>query len=153
MCVCEIWYKLYVSFYNIILAAFKWAFVQICNVSWFLGNAYNQEERVVCAGYDNGDIKLFDLRNMSLRWETNIKNGVRYIWLLYSLSMFVSTSELFHKESASNDSSRTAPRPVVFNFWGCGALWKLNENHGASLQKVNTYSDVVWQSLVSHQSL
>ncbi|XP_017510241.2 dynein axonemal assembly factor 10 isoform X2 [Manis javanica] len=39
------------------------------------GNAYNQEERVVCAGYDNGDIKLFDLRNMSLRWETNIKNG------------------------------------------------------------------------------
>ncbi|KAL7991326.1 hypothetical protein Chor_015582 [Crotalus horridus] len=40
------------------------------------GNAYNQEERVVCAGYDNGDIKLFDLRNMTLRWETNIKNGV-----------------------------------------------------------------------------
>ncbi|XP_012929536.1 WD repeat-containing protein 92 isoform X3 [Heterocephalus glaber] len=40
------------------------------------GNAYNQEERVVCAGYDNGDIKLFDLRKMSLRWETNIKNGV-----------------------------------------------------------------------------
>ncbi|ELW64093.1 WD repeat-containing protein 92 [Tupaia chinensis] len=39
------------------------------------GNAYNQEERVVCSGYDNGDIKLFDLRNMSLRWETNIKNG------------------------------------------------------------------------------
>lgn len=31
---------------------------------------------MVCAGYDNGDIKLFDLRNMSLRWETNIKNGV-----------------------------------------------------------------------------
>ncbi|XP_029820255.1 WD repeat-containing protein 92 [Manacus vitellinus] len=40
------------------------------------GNAYNQEERVVCAGYDNGDIKLFDLKSMSLRWETNIKNGV-----------------------------------------------------------------------------
>ncbi|NXN12242.1 WDR92 protein, partial [Indicator maculatus] len=41
------------------------------------GNAYNQEERVVCAGYDNGDIKLFDLKTMSLRWETSIKNGVR----------------------------------------------------------------------------
>ncbi|XP_066849500.1 dynein axonemal assembly factor 10 [Anser cygnoides] len=40
------------------------------------GNAYTQEERVVCAGYDNGDIKLFDLKTMSLRWETNIKNGV-----------------------------------------------------------------------------
>ena len=40
------------------------------------GNAFNSSERVVCAGYDNGDVKLFDLRSMSLRWETNIKNGV-----------------------------------------------------------------------------
>lgn len=40
------------------------------------GHAYNQSERCVCAGYDNGDIKLFDLRNMALRWETNVKNGV-----------------------------------------------------------------------------
>ena len=31
----------------------------------------------MCAGYDNGDIKLFDLRNMAVRWETNIRNGVR----------------------------------------------------------------------------
>jgi len=30
----------------------------------------------VCAGYDNGDVKLFDLRTMGLRWETNVKNGV-----------------------------------------------------------------------------
>ena len=41
------------------------------------GNAYHSNERVVCAGYDNGDVKLFDLRSMSIRWETNIKNGVR----------------------------------------------------------------------------
>ncbi|KAL4237762.1 WD repeat-containing protein 92 [Mactra antiquata] len=40
------------------------------------GNAYTPHERCVCAGYDNGDIKLFDLKNMSLRWETNVKNGV-----------------------------------------------------------------------------
>ncbi|XP_063222208.1 dynein axonemal assembly factor 10 [Bacillus rossius redtenbacheri] len=40
------------------------------------GNSYNSEERVVCAGYDNGDIKLFDLRTMMLRWEKNVKNGV-----------------------------------------------------------------------------
>ncbi len=26
------------------------------------GNAHNDEERCVAAGYDNGDIKLFDLR-------------------------------------------------------------------------------------------
>lgn len=40
------------------------------------GHAFNQSDRCVCAGYDNGDIKLFDLRNMALQWETNIKNGV-----------------------------------------------------------------------------
>lgn len=43
------------------------------------GHAFNDQDRCVCAGYDNGDIKLFDLRNMSLRWETNIKNGVRVL--------------------------------------------------------------------------
>ena len=40
------------------------------------GNSYNDTERCVCAGYDNGDIKLFDLRTMTQRWETNVKNGV-----------------------------------------------------------------------------
>ncbi|OWK10607.1 WDR92, partial [Cervus elaphus hippelaphus] len=40
------------------------------------GNAYNQEERVVCAGYDNGDIKLFDLRNMSLRKDISMNKLV-----------------------------------------------------------------------------
>lgn len=28
------------------------------------------------AGYDNGDVKMFDLRTNKLRWETNVKNGV-----------------------------------------------------------------------------
>ncbi|KAG8037004.1 hypothetical protein G9C98_004326 [Cotesia typhae] len=40
------------------------------------GNSYNSEERVVAAGYDNGDVKMFDLKAMSLRWESNLKNGV-----------------------------------------------------------------------------
>ena len=40
------------------------------------GNSYNDEERCVCAGYDNGDIKMFDLRAMTVKWETNVKNGV-----------------------------------------------------------------------------
>ena len=41
------------------------------------GNSFNDTERCVCAGYDNGDIKMFDLRAMTCRWETNVKNGVR----------------------------------------------------------------------------
>ncbi|KAG6465851.1 hypothetical protein O3G_MSEX015439 [Manduca sexta] len=40
------------------------------------GNSFNDAERIVVAGYDNGDLKMFDLRTMSLRWECNLKNGV-----------------------------------------------------------------------------
>ena len=34
------------------------------------------DERSVLAGFDNGDVKLFDLRTNSVRWETNCKNGI-----------------------------------------------------------------------------
>lgn len=40
------------------------------------GNSYNDEERCVAAGYDNGDVKIFDLRMNAVRWETNMGNGV-----------------------------------------------------------------------------
>lgn len=40
------------------------------------GNAYTEEDRCLAAGYDNGDVKLFDLRTQTMRWETNVKNGV-----------------------------------------------------------------------------
>lgn len=31
---------------------------------------------MVAAGYDNGDLKMFDLRTMSLHWETQVANGI-----------------------------------------------------------------------------
>ena len=31
---------------------------------------------MIAAGYDNGDVKLFDMRQNSLIWDTNLKNGV-----------------------------------------------------------------------------
>lgn len=40
------------------------------------GNAFSPDERCVCAGYDNGDLKLFDLRTMSQRWDCNVRNGI-----------------------------------------------------------------------------
>jgi WD40 repeat protein len=40
------------------------------------GNSFNDQERVLASGYDNGDLKLFDLRSMSVLWETNIANGI-----------------------------------------------------------------------------
>nr|XP_023022500.1 WD repeat-containing protein 92 [Leptinotarsa decemlineata] len=40
------------------------------------GDSYSNEERLLAAGYDNGDIKLYDLRSMSVRWSKCVKNGV-----------------------------------------------------------------------------
>ena len=40
------------------------------------GNSYNGDERCLVAGYDNGDIKMFDLRKNCLIYDTNVKNGV-----------------------------------------------------------------------------
>ncbi|CAM9998427.1 unnamed protein product, partial [Choristocarpus tenellus] len=44
-----------------------------------LGNSFSDEDRCVSAGYDNGDVKLFDLKTQTMRWETNVKNGVTCI--------------------------------------------------------------------------
>jgi hypothetical protein len=67
-------------------------FINIECLPFVLGNAYNSEERIVCSGYDNGDIKMFDLKTMSLRWETNVKNGVslhpQYSFLVLYLNNF-----------------------------------------------------------------
>lgn len=46
----------------------------VCNMP--IGNSYNDEERCIVSGYDNGDIKLFDLRANAMRYETNVANGV-----------------------------------------------------------------------------
>ena len=48
------------------------------------GDAYDLEHRCVVGGFDNGDLKLFDLRTMSVRWETNLKNGVRLLCRIFS---------------------------------------------------------------------
>lgn len=40
------------------------------------GDSYDDDHRVLAAGYDNGDVKLFDMRTSTLRWETNVGNGV-----------------------------------------------------------------------------
>ncbi|XP_058835481.1 dynein axonemal assembly factor 10 [Topomyia yanbarensis] len=40
------------------------------------GDSHSQTERSVVSGYDNGDVKLIDLRVMKERWATNVKNGV-----------------------------------------------------------------------------
>jgi hypothetical protein len=40
------------------------------------GNAFTDQDRMVCAGFDNGDLKMFDLRAMDTLWTTNLGHGV-----------------------------------------------------------------------------
>ena len=45
------------------------------------GNAFSLEDWNVAVGYDNGDIKMFDLKMNLQRWETNLKNGISHLEL------------------------------------------------------------------------
>jgi WD40 repeat protein len=52
------------------------------------GNSHDNQERMIAGGYENGDLKLFDMRQMKLVWETNLKNGVGilfYVDLFYRI--------------------------------------------------------------------
>ncbi|KAJ9444096.1 WD repeat-containing protein 92-like protein, partial [Diplonema papillatum] len=43
------------------------------------GNSFNAAERMVAAGYDNGDVKLFDMRTMKMNYEFNTANGICHL--------------------------------------------------------------------------
>lgn len=40
------------------------------------GDAFSASDRCLAAGFDNGDVKLLDMRTNQIRWETNVSNGV-----------------------------------------------------------------------------
>lgn len=40
-----------------------------------MGNSV-MDDRHLCAGFDNGDLKIFDLKTSSVHYETNLNNGV-----------------------------------------------------------------------------
>ena len=62
-----------------------------------VGNSFSDDERCVAAGYDNGDVKVFDLRTQAMRWETNVGNGGA--WAAEGLQAAVEL--LLHKPSAA----------------------------------------------------
>jgi WD40 repeat protein len=41
-----------------------------------MGGTAGPQDRTVVAGFDNGDLKLWDLRTSAVTWETNLRNGV-----------------------------------------------------------------------------
>lgn len=68
------------------------------------GGSYNDDERCVCAGYDNGDIKLLDLRVNKVRWETNIK-----VKRWYSFNLHAGPYDVVHRRTASCRCNSTGP--------------------------------------------
>ena len=40
------------------------------------GHCASESERMLVGGYDNGDVKMFDLKTMSVHWETQVPTGV-----------------------------------------------------------------------------
>jgi len=44
-----------------------------------VGGTSGPSERSVVCGYDNGDLKLWDLKSNSVTWETNLRNGISAI--------------------------------------------------------------------------
>ncbi|XP_067874987.1 dynein axonemal assembly factor 10-like isoform X2 [Heterodontus francisci] len=120
------------------------------------GHACTPWARCVCAGYDNGDIKLFDLRNMEVQWETNVKSGVCCVEFDRkdtSLNKMVATTlegrvHIFNMQKYHTIKSYTSrsEKPYKFTAWtvrhlpqnrnifitsggtGCLHLWKYNES-------------------------
>ncbi|XP_072130577.1 dynein axonemal assembly factor 10-like isoform X1 [Mobula birostris] len=91
------------------------------------GHTCSQWDRCVCAGYDNGDIKLFDLRNMEVRWETNIKSGACCM-------------EFDKKDSTLNKLVVTTleGRIHIFN------MQEFNANKGFSCRSEKPYRSTAW---------
>ncbi|KAF1777619.1 WD40-repeat-containing domain [Phytophthora cactorum] len=79
------------------------------------GNSYNDVERCVVGGYDNGDIKMFDLRTNSLRWETNCQNGVVNLLVTTLESKFrVYDLRTFHPEQGFSCMTEKAHKSTIW---------------------------------------
>ncbi|RXN01390.1 hypothetical protein EOD39_6949 [Acipenser ruthenus] len=106
------------------------------------GNASNDQDRCVCAGYDNGDIKLFDLRNMSVccvefdRKDINMnklvatslegKFNVFDMRTQHPTKGFASVSEKAHKSTVWQARHLPQNRDIFMTAGGAGGLhlWK-----------------------------
>lgn len=100
------------------------------------GNSSSQDQ-VVAAGFDNGDIKVFDLRNMSIYWETHVSTGVCSV-------SFDSSVELMSKLSATC-------------LQGCVHLWDLkgldkSESFSKFTEKIDNNNHTIWGGRFLYQN-
>jgi len=98
-----------------------------------LGNSFNDEERCLLAGYDNGDVKMFDLRMNRVRWEANVRNGVCGVefdrrdipmnkFLVSCLEAQVHAYDARTQHPAKGFASVTAKIPQGTTVWGSRTL-------------------------------
>ena len=59
-----------------------------------MGSSYDNEERNEGIGYDNDDVKLYDLRMDKLKWETNSKNGICSIEFYRKISLYIPMNKM-----------------------------------------------------------
>ena len=97
------------------------------------GNSFNDEERCVLAGYDNGDVKMFDLRTGTVRAEHNVKNGVCGVefdrreiamnkFVVTCLESAFTTFDARTQHPQKGFSSVTEKVPVSATVWGAKHL-------------------------------
>jgi WD repeat-containing protein 92 len=82
------------------------------------GNSFNDDERCVLAGYDNGDVKLFDLRTGTVRCETNVGNKFVVTCLESQFSVYDARTQ----NPKLGFASVTEKIPVGATVWGAKHL-------------------------------
>jgi len=74
---------------------------------WSVSHA-GADRHIVAAGFDNGDVKVFDCRNMKILWETSVARGVSSLGLCgISGSLFLAAGTVLGKMYLWNVTSPT----------------------------------------------
>mmetsp|Transcript_32664 Transcript_32664/g.44859 ORF Transcript_32664/g.44859 Transcript_32664/m.44859 type:complete len:343 (-) Transcript_32664:44-1072(-) len=107
------------------------------------GTSINKSDRSVCVGYDNGDIRLFDLRRNTLRWTANVLDGVCCLQFQNKFSektslvaVTKSKVSLFQIDHVTNDTNQpqnfVSQTPENLTIWSARYL-----SHGNLLATTN----------------
>lgn len=99
------------------------------------GNSTVHRRRVLAAGYDNGDLKLFDLRQMSPYLETNVKHGI------CSLDFGENEVESLVVASTANGDLHVRSLTDTVGDFACGAekagTWQRKTGHDSTVWRVS----------------
>jgi len=101
------------------------------------GSSSDSADKIIAAGFDNGDVKIFDLRAMSVLWETHVSNGV------CSLAF----------DSSTNGVKKLSATCLCGYFYS----WNLNSfqsiaKHPEITEKLNKCNHTIWGGRFLHQN-